>query len=315
MKPSLQRGSSRGPGRGPRDGRPWTGALLCLPLALFLAAAFFAPLAGLLPQSLERTPGELGLGGLSASAGAASAPDRSPGWSLANYRRAFSARGELAAFRNSLVLSTAVALASIVLCLPPAWMLARQSLPGRSLLRTVLALPLTFSGVIVGFLAILVLGRLGLLPAILRVLTGEPLLSGSAYTLGGLVAAYVYFEVPRATLTLEAAFQRLDREQEVAAATLGAGPLRRLVRITLPQVWPALVSTLAVTFAASMGSFGVALILAKRLELVPLSIYTEYTGFLDHGYAAALCLLLAGATLAAAALLRALTRDGDWIYG
>jgi len=150
---------------------------------------------------------------------------------------------------------------------------------------------------------------------VLRVLTGEPLLSGSAYTLGGLVAAYVYFEVPRATLTLEAAFQRLDREQEVAAATLGAGPVRRLVRVTLPQVWPALVSTLAVTFAASMGSFGVALILAKRLELVPLSIYTEYTGFLDHGYAAALCLLLAGATLAAAALLRALTRDGDWIYG
>ena len=324
MKPSLQRGSSRGPsrgpGRGPRDGRPWTGALLCLPLGLFLAAAFVAPLAGLLPQSLERTPGVLGLGepGGSASAGSGTGTAGEPAparWSLTNYRRAFSARGELAAFRNSLVLSAAVALASIVLCLPPAWMLARQSLPGRSLLRTVLALPLTFSGVIVGFLAILVLGRLGLLPAVLRVLTGEPLLSGSAYTLGGLVAAYVYFEVPRATLTLEAAFQRLDREQEVAAATLGAGPVRRLVRVTLPQVWPALVSTLAVTFAASMGSFGVALILAKRLELVPLSIYTEYTGFLDHGYAAALCLLLAGTTLAAAALLRALTRDGDWIYG
>jgi len=295
-------------GRGPREGRPWTGALLCLPLALFLAAAFVAPLTGLLPQSLERTPGMLGLG--------APADAVSPGGpTLANYRRAFSSRGDLAAFRNSLVLSAAVAVASIVLCLPPAWLLARQHLPGRSLLRTVLALPLTFSGVIVGFLAILVLGRLGLLPAVLRVLTGEPLLSGSAYTLGGLVAAYVYFEVPRATLTLEAAFQRLDREQQVAAATLGAGPVRRLFRITLPQVWPALLSTLAVTFAASMGSFGVALILAKRLELVPLSIYTEYTGFLDQGYAAALCLLLAGATLAAAAVLRALTRDGDWIYG
>jgi len=308
--PGASRASARTAGRrgrGPREGRPWTGALLCLPLALFLLAAFVAPLTGLLPQSLERTPGMLGLG---APDGASTA-----GPSLANYRRAFSASGELAAFRNSLVLSAAVAVASIVLCLPPAWMLARRRLPGRSILRTVLALPLTFSGVIVGFLAILVLGRLGLLPAVLRVLTGEPLLSGSAYTLAGLVAAYVYFEVPRATLTLEAAFQRLDREQEVAAATLGAGPVRRLVRITLPQVWPALVSTLAVTFAASMGSFGVALILAKRLQLVPLSIYTEYTGFLDQGYAAALCLLLAGATLAAAALLRALTRDADWIYG
>lgn len=305
-------GSDRGAGRsrrkGPRGARPAAGALLCLPLALFLAAAFVAPLAGLLPQSLEETPGVLGRAEADADGSAA-------GLSLENYRRAFSPGGGLAAFRNSLVLSAAVSLFAIVLCLPPSWMLARHEFPGRSLLRTVLALPLTFSGVIVGFLAILVLGRLGLLPAVLRLLTGEPLLSGSAYTLAGLVAAYVYFEVPRATLTLEAAFQRLDRDQETAAATLGAGPVRRLVRITLPQVWPALLSTVAVTFAASMGSFGVALILAKRLEVVPLSIYTEYTGFLDHGYAAALCLLLAGATLAAAAVLRTLTRGEDWIYG
>jgi putative spermidine/putrescine transport system permease protein len=285
------------------------GALLCLPLVLFLLAAFVAPLAGLLPESLHLTPGILGRPAAGSSQGAAGAS------TLANYARAFRASGELAAFRNSLVLSLSVAAASIVLCLPPAWMLARHSFPGRSALRTVLALPLTFSGVIVGFLAILVLGRLGLLPAVLGLLTGRPLLAGSAYTLGGLVAAYVYFEVPRATLTLEAAFGRLDPDQERAAATLGAGWLDRLWRITLPQLWPALISTLAVTFAASMGSFGVALILARKLQLVPLAIYTEYTGFLDSGYAAALCLLLAAGTLAAAGLLRWLTRGDDWIYG
>ena len=289
------------------------GALLCLPLAGFLAVAFVLPLAGLLPQSLEETPGVLGRP--SPGAGADQPGGETTGPSLDNYRRAFSPRGGLDAFRNSLVLSVSVALASLLLCLPPAWMLARHDFPGLSLVRTVLALPLTFSGVIVGFLAILVLGRLGLLPAVLRLLTGEPLLAGSAYTLAGLVAAYVYFEVPRATLTLEAAFQRLDRDQEAAAATLGAGPVTRLLRVTLPQVWSALLSTLAVTFAASMGSFGVALVLAKRLEVVPLSIYTEYTGFLDRGYAAALCLLLAGSTLLAAALLRTLTRSEDWIYG
>ena len=66
-------GRGRRVSRGPREGRPWTGALLCLPLALFLLAAFVAPLAGLLPQSLERTPGMLGLG---APAGGAS-PERS----------------------------------------------------------------------------------------------------------------------------------------------------------------------------------------------------------------------------------------------
>jgi putative spermidine/putrescine transport system permease protein len=292
--------------------RPWLGVALCAPLGLFLLACFAVPLAGLVPQSLEETPGVLGRPLAADTADASAAP---PAYSLDNYRRALSRRGELAAFRTSLLLSASVALTSVVLCLPPAWLLARHRFRGKGLLRTVLALPLTFSGVIVGFLAILILGRLGLLPALLRLLTGEPWLAGSAYTLAGLVAAYVYFEVPRAVLTLEAAFRRLDPEVDEAAATLGAGPLQRLRHVWLPLAWPALVSTLAVTFAASMGSFGVALILARKLTVVPLSIYTQYTGFLDDGFAAALCLLLAAVTLAANGALRWAARGREWVYG
>jgi len=310
-------GGAHGAGGGPGSGR-WTGLALCAPLVVFLVLCFAVPLASLVPASLTETPGVLGrpLAG-AASDGGGGGGDRRGGerYSLANYARALSARGELAAFRNSFVLSASVAAVSVVLCLPPAWLLARRRFRGKGLLRTVLALPLTFSGVIVGFLAILVLGRLGLLPALARALTGEPWLAGTAYTLGGLAAAYVYFEVPRAVLTLEAAFRRLDPEVEEAAATLGAGPWRRLAHLWLPLAWPALASTLAVTFAASMGSFGVALVLARRLTLVPLSIYTEYTGFLDSGFASALCLLLAAATLAANGLLRTVVKDREWVYG
>lgn len=299
------------------EARPWLGAVLCLPLGLFLALCFAVPLAGLVPESLTATPGVLGRAPAAPdttdTADAVDAADAGP--TLANYARALAPRGELAAFRNSLVLSASVSVLSLLLCLPPAWLLARHRFPGKGVLRTVLALPLTFSGVIVGFLAVLVLGRLGLLPALLGALTGERWLAGTAYTLGGLVAAYVYFEVPRAVLTLESAFRRLDPEVEDAAATLGAGPWQRWRRVWLPLAWPALLSTLAVTFAASMGSFGVALILARRLSVVPLSIYTEYTGFLDAGYASALCLLLAATTLLANGALRAVVRDREWIYG
>ena len=267
---------------------PWIGAALCLPLVLFLTFAFLVPVLGLVPASLD---------------GGGEGEDGETTWT--HYARAFSAKGGLIPLRNSLVLSAAVAVASLLLCLPPAWMLARHRFRGAAVLRTILALPLTFSGVIVGFLAVLVLGRLGLLPAILRMLTGEPLLAGSAYTLGGLAA----------TLTLEAALRRIPKELEEAAATLGAGAWSRLFRVSLPLAWPALVSTLAVTFAASMGSFGVALILARRFTVVPLEIYTEYTGFLDTGYASALCLLLAAVTLAANGLLRRVARNQEWIYG
>jgi putative spermidine/putrescine transport system permease protein len=278
---------------------------LCLPLTLFLAAAFVVPLAGLAPASLIVTGDVF-----------EDAPEE-PGLSVANFERAvdMGSGGGLRALGTSLLLSTTVAIASCALCLPPAWMLARHRFRGKALLRTTLALPLTFSGVIVGFLAVLVLGRLGLVPAMLRLLTGSPLLAGSAYTLGGLAGAYVYFEVPRAVLTLEGAIRRLPDELDEAAATLGAGPWTRFARVFLPLMRPALFSTLAVTFSASMGSFGVALILARRLEIVPLSIYTEYTGFLDTGYAAALCLILALTTLAANIVLGSAARGREWFYG
>ncbi len=269
------------------------------PLAAFLLAAFVLPLIRLVPAAVAPPADAVAQHGAGVGG---------------SFARAFLGPG-VEPFRNSLVISAGVSVIAVLLCLPAAWMLARHRFRLQGLLRTVLALPLTFSGVIVGFLGILVLGRLGLVPALLRLLTGEPLLAGSAYTLGGLVAAYVYFEVPRAVLTLEAALRRLPPELDRAAATLGAGAVQRLVRIHLPLVWPALVSTFAVAFAASMGSFGVALILARRFTVVPLEIYTEFTGFLDTGYASALCLGLAAVTLAANGLLRALTKNGDWIYG
>lgn len=278
-----------------RRSSPARGVLLAAPLLLFLLLAFVVPLAHLVPAALA--PPAVGAAGHGGS-----------------FVRAFLGPG-LGPFENSLLISSVVSVAAVVLCLPAAWMLARHRFRLQGLLRSVLALPLTFSGVIVGFLAILVLGRLGLVPALLRLATGAPLLAGSAYTLGGLVTAYVYFEVPRAVLTLEAALRRLPPELDRAAATLGAGALRRLVAIHLPLVWPALVSTFAVAFAASMGSFGVALILARRFTVVPLEIYTEFTGFLDTGYASALCLGLAAVTLAANGLLRAVTKSEEWIYG
>lgn len=204
---------------------------------------------------------------------------------------------------NSLGLSAAAAAASLLLSLGPAWVLAQERFRGRDLLRAAISLPLTFSGVLVGFLMVVMLGRIGALPKAIGFLTGHEAFAGAAYTLAGLFAAYLYFEVPRAVMTLESAFRRFPRELDAAARALGAGPLERLAKVMLPLAAPALRSTLAVTFSASMGSFGVALILSRRFTVAPLEIYTEMTGFLDDDVAGALCLLLALATLAVVRLL------------
>jgi putative spermidine/putrescine transport system permease protein len=256
----------------------WTGALLSLPLLLFLGAAVAWPLAHLVGQAFTAGGGEA-LGQVLAAG---------------RYRTALV---------NSVSLSAAAAAASLLLSLGPAWMLARERFRGRILLRTAISLPLTFSGVLVGFLMVVMLGRIGAIPKLIEALTGRERLSGVAYTFAGLFLSYLYFEVPRAVMTLESAFRRFPRELDAAARTLGAGGLERLLRIGLPLAAPALRSTLAVTFSASMGSFGVALILSRRFTVAPLEIYTEMTGFLNDEVAGALCLALATITLVVDRLL------------
>src|SRR5436305_6882426 len=126
--------------------RSWAGALLALPLALFLAALVAWPLARLAATALA-TPG-----------------------ALASVLRAGRYRTSLA---NSLALSAAAALAAVALALLPAWTLARRRFAGARLLRAAIALPLTFSGVLVGFLMIVLLGRVGVVPKLAALTTGR----------------------------------------------------------------------------------------------------------------------------------------------
>jgi len=267
--------------RADRPGAAAAGLFLALPLILFLAAAFLWPMGRLV-------------------AGAIAAPDAlravlEPG----RYRTALV---------NSVVLSAAASVAAVILAMVPAWVLARERFAGRTLLRTAISLPLTFSGVLVGFLMVVMLGRIGAVPLLANALTGRAIGAGAAYTFAGLFLAYLYFEVPRAVMTLESAFRRFPDELDRAARTLGAGPWRRLFRVVLPLAAPSIRSTLAITFSASMGSFGVALILARKFTVAPLEVYTELTGFLNDAAAGALCLALAAVTLVVDRLLARGTR-------
>jgi putative spermidine/putrescine transport system permease protein len=210
--------------------------------------------------------------------------------------RLFADRYDRRALADSVALSLVVALASVAICLPAAIALARGRFRGVALLRGVFALPLSLSGVVVGFLAVAMLGNAGALPALLH----TPALAGSVYGLGGLAVAYLYFEIPRATLTMESALAAVDDGLLEAARTLGARPWQVARLVFWPLCAPAVRAAFAVTFAASLGSFGVALIVAARFPLLPVELYRAFTGSLDDSLAAAMALVLA---LAAALVL------------
>ena len=125
---------------------------------------------------------------------------------------------------NTLLLSLAVTAVTLVLGGAVGIYLARRRFRGRGVLLSLLTLPLSFPGVIVGFFVILLGGRQGLVPNL-----GASIgLSGLAFAYGllGLFLAYLYFSLPRAIATYTAAAEAMDMQLEEAARALGASRLR-----------------------------------------------------------------------------------------
>jgi putative spermidine/putrescine transport system permease protein len=273
--------------------------LLCAPLLALMLALLAWPLAHLFGQSLL----------------AVGAPE--VGLTLRNYLDVLSVPRYRYALLWSLELSLAVAAGSTLICLAPAWLLTRHRFRGKRLIRGILTLPMTFAGMIVGFLMIILLGRAGFIPLLLERLTGEALLSGVGYQFPGLVLAYLYFEIPRATLTLESALRKLDPSLERAARSLGASRWQTLRWVILPTIRPALLSTFAVTFSVSLGSFGVLLVLSiRRFTLLPLEIFHQImTPPTDFGVASAMAVILLVIALGSALGLKRLAATAGGANG
>jgi putative spermidine/putrescine transport system permease protein len=153
-----------------------------------------------------------------------------------------------------------------------------------------LTFPLAFPGVVVGFMIIILAGRQGLVGEASRILLGEKIVF--AYSLTGLFAGYLYFSIPRVILTVMASIEKLDRQLEEAARSLGAGVWAVHRDVLLPALFPAFAASGAICFATSMGAFGTAFTLAARADVLPMMIYTEFTLHANLTMAAALSVSL-----------------------
>lgn len=203
---------------------------------------------------------------------------------------------------NTVLLSVAVTLATLVIGATVGIYLARCSFFGKRLLLALLTLPLSFPGVIIGFFVILLGGRQGLVAELSSQLFGERITF--AYGLLGLFLAYLYFSLPRAIATYAAAAEAMDLQLEEAARSLGASRLRIVRDVWLPELAPTTVACGAILFATSMGAFGTAFTLASKFEVVPITIYNEFTNYANFALAASLSIALGIVTWLALFLTR-----------
>jgi putative spermidine/putrescine transport system permease protein len=205
---------------------------------------------------------------------------------------------------STVALSAGVSVATLALALVAGIFLQRNRFPGRGLLVAMMTLPLAFPGVVVGFMVILLAGRQGLIGDVTSWLFGDKLVF--AYGMAGLFMGYLYFSIPRVILTLMASVEKLDPALEEAARSLGASTWQVTRDVLLPALSPAIISSGAICFATSMGAFGTAFTLATQINVLPITIYNEFTNYANFATAAALSIVLGIITWASLALARSL---------
>ncbi len=205
----------------------------------------------------------------------------------------------------TVLLSALVTLAAVIISTISGIFLVRNQFWGRETLISLLTFPLAFPGVVVGFLIIMLAGRQGLIGGITKSLTGDKVVF--AYSMAGLFLGYLYFSIPRVILTIMATAEKLDRSLEEAAKSLGASQWRVIRDVMLPALKPGLIASGAICFATSMGAFGTAFTLATNIDVIPMTIYTEFTLNANFAGAASLSIILGLITWLALFIARSLS--------
>ena len=206
---------------------------------------------------------------------------------------------------EALLLSAKVAVfCTLIICIPGvavAWLLAKKSFAGKSLLDSLVHLPLVLPPVVPGFLLLLLLGNQGLIGKWLQSNFGLSI----AFTWIGAVIASAVMAFPLMVRSARLAISQVDSNLEAAAQSLGAHPIRVFFTITLPLAMPGIVTGLILAFSRSLGEFGATITfvgnVAGETRTLPLAIYT-YTQ-IPGGDIAALRLVILSMVIALGALM------------
>lgn len=255
--------------------------LLSLPAGIVLLAFFLVPMAQLI------VVGGSGEDGLAAYASIITTPRH------------------LESMIATLLLSFVTTAVAITVSTISGLFLVRNRFPGRNALIAMLTFPLAFPGVVIGFMVIMLAGRQGLLGVITEATLGNKVVL--AYSMAGLFLGYLYFSIPRVILTIMAAAEKLDPALEEAARSLGAPTWRVVKDVILPALKPGLIASGAICFATSMGAFGTAFTLATNIDVLPMTIYTEFTLSANIAGAASLSIVLGLVTWIALFIARSLS--------
>lgn len=175
----------------------------------------------------------------------------------------------------TLRLAALVAAILLVIALPLAYWLTFSRWRGKFLVEAVVALPLVLPPTVLGFYVLLAIGSRSPIGRFWQRSTGH----GLAFTFESLVLASIIYSLPFAVQPIAAAFAQLDRSLVEASATLGATRWRTFARVVLPLSVEGVVAGAVLSFAHTVGEFGVVLMVGGNLpgvtRTISISIYDQ----------------------------------------
>jgi sulfate transport system permease protein len=185
-----------------------------------------------------------------------------------------------------------------------AWVLVRYRFPGRSLVDALVDLPFALPTAVAGITLTAIYASNGWIGQYL-----EPLGIKVAFTPLGVLVALTFIGLPFVVRTVQPVLQDLDKEVEEAATTLGANRWQTFRAVIVPELWPALLTGIAMAFARAVGEYGSVIFIAGNMplksEITPLLIMTKLEQY-DYSGATALGVVMLVASFVLALMINLL---------
>jgi molybdate transport system permease protein len=187
-------------------------------------------------------------------------------------------------FLLSFKLAGLTTLILFVLCLPLAWYLSQTSSKAKPFLEAITALPIVLPPSVLGFYILYALSYNSPIGAFFKESLGVDLI----FNFTGLVIASCFYSLPFMVQPLQSGFESLNKNMLEASYVSGKGKLTTIMKVALPNIKPALITAIIVTFAHTVGEFGVVLMVGGSIpgetKVASVAIY-EMVEIMDYSSA------------------------------